>query len=283
MNGYSTGWKFNGWWDIAAATSTVARIPTSATTSVAYSAPLQSWNGAMSTEPLMTYAISVFGYNAIRLRFPMTAPAAGEIVSPVSWRLWLVESDAEPDQTQSMWMMTNFATIATTFPVTASIPTAATTTYADFFNMYGKSWMRLANQVRVVQNDSLFGSLKEFDPSNSLTTTPQFSYIANTFQGVLGSYSSLGPHQITAATGVPVSEIYSDVATFPTYSPGLGTSGTVDMAGEAYINNLGGAQYLLCVPSRSFSYVPSSTRYAAPTTGVATLARSVGLMYNLIQ
>lgn len=283
MNGYSTGWKFNGWWDIAAGLSGVAVVPTSATTSVAYTAPLQSWNGAVSTEPLMQYAISVHGYNAIRLRFPMTAPVFGEIVSPVAWRIYLVESNAEPDQTADMWMMSLFATISTSFPTTASIPTAPSATYGDFFNMYGKSWMRLANQVRIVMRDTAFSTMKELAPETTVTTSENAAYLANTFAGVLGSFSSLGAHQLTIATGAPVSEIYSDVALFPTYSPGLGHSTVLDRAGEAYINNLGGAQYLLCVPTKSIGYSPSTTKYAAPSAAVATLARSVGLMYNLIQ
>jgi hypothetical protein len=288
MNGYSTGWKFNGWWDIPAipgstsAGATVTGIPVSATTGLPFSAPTQSWNGDVYTEPLMRYAVNVHGYNSIRMRFPMTAPVAGALRAPVAWHIYLVESDAEPDQTASMWMMSTFATVMTTWPTQASIPTAYSTLRTMFFNQYGKTWMTLANAVRNVQGHGAVASLTEIPATNPTTLNPAYGYIGNTFAGVLGSYSSLQPHSITAA-GVNVADIYSDAAICPTYSPALGVAAQNASAGEIYVNNLGGAQYLLCVPVVAYAYQPVDTKYTAPSTLVDTLAKSVGMMYNLLQ
>ena len=289
MNGYSTGWKFNGWWDIPAIPAvtsggvTTTAVPVSAATGAAFSAPILSWNGDINTEPLMRHAISVHGYNAIRLRFPMTAPVAGAVRSPIAWHIYLVESDGEPDQTASMWMISTFATVMTTWPITTSIPTDYSQQRANYFNMYGKQWMSLANAVRCVQGHAAVSSLAEIAATNPLTANIAYGYIANTFAGVLGSFSNLQPHSIKSSDGLPNADIYSDAAICPTYSPALGGSAQASNAGEIYVNNLGGAQYLLCVPVIAYGYTPLDTKYSAPTTTVDTLAKSVGLMYNLLQ
>ena len=288
MNGYSTGWKFNGWWDIPAipgstsAGATTTGVPVSATTGLPFSTPIQSWNGDVYTEPLMQYAVNVHGYNSIRMRFPMTAPVAGATRSPVAWHIYLVESDAEPDQTASMWMMSTFATVMTTWPTQAAIPTAYSGFRTIFLNQYGKTWMTLANAVRNVQGHGAVTSLTEIPASNPLTLNAAYGYIGNTFSGVLGSYSNLQPHKILL-TGAPEAEVYSDAAICPTYSPALGGTAQSTNAGEIYVNNLGGAQYLLCVPVVAYAYLPADTKYTAPSALVDTVAKSVGMMYNLLQ
>jgi hypothetical protein len=286
MQGYSTGWKFNGWWngvaDVGSATNN--GVYTNAQSGVNGGFVQASWAGQITNDPQTTYAISVHGYNAIRLRFPMSTvdAAGGALTYPVTWNVYLIDSDAEPDQTPSIWMSSLYCTVMTTWPITTSIPTGSSSSWTDYLNIYGRSWIRLANGVRIVQGQTAVGDLRELPTTAGLSSNAASTYIGNTYAGALGSYSNLLSHEITVATGAPVAQIYSDVAICPTYSPVLGTTNTTQ-AGEMYINNLAGSQYLLCVPIYGWGYQPASTKYTAPSTGLAGKAKSVGVMYNLIQ
>lgn len=284
MNGYSTGWKFNGWFDGTAPTALSGDgLFTNAANNVSVSEPLSSWQGNFQIETAAASAIFVHGYNAVRLRFPMSTldGAGGVLTYPVTWNVYLIESDGEPDQTQSMWQSSRYCSVLTSWPTTATAPTAASTTTTTFFNVYGKSWIRLANAVRIVQGSGLVGDLREIAATNPTSSNPAYGYLGNTFAGVLGSFSSLQPHSMTAA-GANVADIYSDVAICPTFSPALGTGNTT-AAGEMYINNLGGAQYLLCIPIAGWGYVPNNTKYGVPSATITGRTKSVGVMYNLIQ
>jgi hypothetical protein len=250
-----------------------------------------SWKGNITDDPQTTYAISVHGYNAIRLRFPMVSAdglaaigSGNNLAYPVAWHIFLIDSDAEPDQTSALWMASNYCTLMTSWPVTSAIPTGPSDTTTDYLNIYGKPWVRLANQVRVVQGHGAVASMTEIPPSNPLTSNIAYGYLGNTFAGAMGSFSSLGPHKIIVA-GTPEDIIYSDPAFAPTYSPGMGGSAQISNAGEIYLNNLGGTQYLLCQPMTAWSYLPSSTKYTAPSTATTGngKAKCVGVMYNLLQ
>ncbi len=292
MNGYSTGWKFNGWYTGTSPTTALGDGTfTNDKSGIVTNQPNLSWKGQITDEPQATYAINVHGYNSIRLRFPMVSvdgtAASGSgnnLAYPVAWHIFLIDSDVEPDQTSALWMASNYCTLMTTWPVTSSVPTGSSTTHTDFVNVYGKPWVRLANAVRLVQGHGSVGSLREIAPTSPTSSNPAYGYIGNTFAGVLGSYSSLQPHNIVSATGLPGADIYSDAALCPTYSPSLGAAQT-NNAGEIYINNLGGCQYLLCVPIASYGYLPDNTKYVAPTTATTGngKAKCVGVMYNLLQ
>ena len=286
MNGYSTGWKFNGWWNGVAdvGTTTNNGVYTNAASGVNGSNLQASWSGKITDDPQTTYAISVHGYNAIRLRFPMSTVdgLGGALVYPVTWNVYLIDSDVEPDQTPSIWMSSVYCTLMTTWPATATAPTATSASNTDLFNVYGRTWMRFANAVRIIQGQSAVGDLREIPTTAALSSNAASSFIGNTYAGALGSYSSLQPHEITIATGAPVAQIYSDAAVCPTYSPVFGTSQT-GHAGEMYINNLAGSQYVLCIPMYGWGYQSASTKYTAPSVGLAGKAKSVGVMYNLIQ
>lgn len=284
MNGYSTGWKFNGWFDGTAPTAlTGDGVFTNPVNGLVNLPPSNSWQGNITNEPRAASAIFVHGYNAIRLRFPMSTldAAGGALIYPVTWGIWLIDSDAEPDQTPSMWMSSLYATVLTGWPATTSAPTAPSGTHTDYFNIYGKTWIRLANSVRIIQGQSGVGDLKEMPPISATSSNPAFAHIGNTYAGALGSYSSLQPHNIPAG-GVTTDAIYSDAAICPTYSPALGTI-NLTSAGEMYINNLAGSQYLLCLPIAGWGYQTANVKYTAPSATITGKAKSVGVMYNLIQ
>lgn len=284
MNGYSTGWKFNGWFNGTAPTALSGDgVFTNPVNSLVNVGPSNSWQGNITNEPQALSAISVHGYNAIRLRFPMSTldAAGGALIYPVTWGVWLIDSDAEPDQTPSMWMSSLYATVLTGWPVTTAAPTVASTSHTDYFNIYGKTWIRLANSVRIVQGQSAVGDLKEITPSNPTSSNAAYAHIGNTYAGVLGSYSSLQPHQIPTG-GTTLVDINSDAAICPTYSPALGTI-NVNSAGEMYINNLAGSQYLLCLPITGWGYQTNNVKYGAPSATITGKAKSVGVMYNLLQ
>ena len=288
MNGYSTGWKFNGWWSevgpLAGASNGV--FTNEQTGEISDGSIYTMWNGGLTSQQAMCKrAIFVHGYNAIRLRFPATAAAtvgAGFRV-PLAWRIHLIDSDVEPDQLESYWTSSIHSTISTQWAPTPSIPTVPSTGNHDLFNQYGKPWMRFANAVKVIRGDAAIGDMTEIAATNPLSANNAYSYIGNTYAGVLGSYSNLQPHNIVAATGLPGADIYSDAAVAPTYSPAYGNNPYSTNAGEIYINNLAGSQYLLCIPFVSWGYVPSSVKYIAPSVTQAGVERSVGVSFNLIQ
>lgn len=284
MNGYSTGWRFNGWFNGTAPTAlTGDGVFTNPVNSLVTLAPSNSWQGNITNEPQALSAISVHGYNAIRLRFPMSTLDAlgGALIYPVTWGVWVIDSDVEPDQTPSIWMASLYATVLTSWPTTTVVPTVSSTTHTDYFNIYGKTWIRLANAVRIVQGQSAVGDLREIPATSPTSTNAAYSHIGNTYAGALGSYSSLQPHSITAA-GANVADIYSDASICPTYSPALGTI-NASSAGEMYINNLAGSQYLLCLPIAGWGYQSASVKYTAPSATITGKAKSVGVMYNLLQ
>ena len=288
MQGYSTGWKFNGWWSDAGPLSTASNsvFVNEDTGETAEGALNTMWSGGLTSQQTMCKrAIFVHGYNAIRMRFPATAlvtVGAGFRV-PLAWRVYLIDSDVEPDQIESYWTSSIYCTLTTQWGATATIPTVPGSTNHDLFNKYGKDWMRFANAVKVVRGDQAVGELTEILPQTALTSNYASGYIANTYAGAIGSYSSLQPHSIKSSDGLPVADIQSDAAVAPTYSPAYGIAPYTTQAGEIYINNLAGSQYLLCVPYGSWGYTPSTTKYTAPSVGQAGVARSVGLSYNLIQ
>jgi hypothetical protein len=293
MNGYSTGWKFNGWFSGTADVGSAGGAGNyrNDANSVVADYPKTTWTGNIATETQAASAILVHGYNAIRLRFPMTsndgtAPggSGGNLTYPVVWSIHLIESNAEPDQTATFWMSTQYCLLMTTWPATGSVPTSESANTTDLFNFNGKPWCRLANGVRIIQGASAVSSLCEIPATNPTSGNGAYGFAGNTYSGVLGSFSSLQPHNIVATTGLPGADIYSDAAICPTYSPVLGNTNTTH-AGEIYINNLAGAQYLLCIPISGWGYVPANTKYTPPTVGTtgAGKAKSVGVMYNLIQ
>lgn len=284
MQGYSTGWKFNGWFDGTAPSALSGDgVFTNAANNVSVSEPNASWQGGFQTETAATSAIFVHGYNAVRLRFPMSTldGLGGVLTYPVTWNVYLIDSDVEPDQTATMWQSSRYCSVLTSWPATVSAPTSTSTTTTTFFGVYGKSWIRLANAVRIVQGSGTISDLREIAPTNPTSANPAYGYLGNTFAGAMGSYSSLQPHNIPTG-GTTLADINSDVSICPTYSPALGTGNTT-MAGEMYINNLGGAQYLLCVPIAGWGYVPNNTKYGVPSATITGRTKSVGVMYNLIQ
>jgi hypothetical protein len=288
MQGYSTGWKFNGWWSedgplSGAANSVFVNEDTGETSDGALNT---MWSGSLtSQQSICKRAIFVHGYNSIRLRFPATAPVtvgAGFRV-PLAWRIYLIDSDVEPDQIESYWTSSIYCTITTQWAATPSIPTVPGPTNPDLFNKYCKTWMRFANAVKVVRGDAAIGELTEIAATSPTSSNYAYGYIGNTYAGAIGSYSSLQPHSIKSSDGLPNADIYSDAAVAPTYSPVYGAAPYTTQAGEMYINNLAGSQYLLCVPYQSWGYVPSVVKYTAPSVAQAGVARSVGMSYNLVQ
>jgi hypothetical protein len=223
------------------------------------------------------------GYNAIRLRFGCypTSGTASDTIGVVQWKVYLVEGTAEEDQIGTHWILTPMTTIFTNWPNATGAITSYSTTKTSLLNYQGKPWAIMANTIRCA--DTAAGT----DVSVVGDSVQNEAYASQYFYGVLGQDVRWGPSTYKAADGLPSTDVYSPKANFAVYSPGFSSeSATQYSSGEVYINNLAGAARILVVPTASYGYSVINRHPTAPLNvsgTAATFAKSVGVLYNLLQ
>lgn len=287
MNGYNTGWKFDRWYAAAAASS-------GATGTVTLESPATSFdsltlgsanvaNGNAPTANIAQWSIMTHGYNAIRLRFACypTSGTLPETIGVVQWKVYLVEGTTEEDQVGTHWMLTPMTTIFTNWPSAVGAATTYSSTKTSLLNYQGKPFAIMANTIRCA--DTAAGT----DVSVVADSAQNEAYASQYFYGVLGQDVRWGPSTYKSADGMPTVDVYTPKANFAVYSPGFSSeAATQNSSGEVYINNLAGAARILVVPTASYGYSVINRHPTAPLTvsgTAATFAKSVGLLYNLLQ
>lgn len=277
MNGYNTGWKFDSWYDAPACAA--ATLSGEAFTRNGVSVANTALNG---TDPANMFTgstqIMTHGYNAIRLRFAVNAATGPDSIGVVAWRVYLLESDSEEDQTASFWHATPYMAFLSNAPSGVGAVTSYSATKSNLINLYGKSWAVFSNQLRVVQNPTGTGTELANDIDEQEAWANQYLYNA------VGLDLKNGQATIDANTGLPGTAIINRRFSTPVYTPGMsGISQTANVSGELYINNLAGAARIVVHPVLHMPYT-TIARNGTPLSGAANVsAKSVGVFYNLLQ
>jgi hypothetical protein len=284
MQGYNTGWKFDKWFATDAVSSGATSTLTLAANGLAVGRPAlflptssdSILCNAASIVPIMTH-----GYNSIRLRFLSSAtdPSTDtNFQGIVCWDVYLVESDAEEDQTKTFSQLVPLVCVAANTVYTSTSVTAT--------NFYGRPSVKFCNQVRVVTDPTMTA-----DTNTSQDTTSE-AYAAAHMGNALGIDLNNGSSTIDT-TGVPSGNIINRRYRFSAYSPGFSSDNTLSSppgrpgqaAGELYINGLAGAARLLVVPMTAHgnTVINHWSNTTSKGTAGATAAKQVAVMYNLIQ
>jgi len=294
MFGYNTGWKFSGWWSAAAVTSTGNNTAFTRNGISTWTPTWMSWSGSpVFTDPSMSASILTHGYNSVRLRFAVyDGNATPTTTLPVTWRVYLVETDSEEDQATNDVVITHHSTVLTSWESFGAQPVVPSATrhilglpYSDDYvkrGYNGKPWAALANQVRLIRNDATLAGLVEHLAQDPTTNASFESYAGTMLSKAQGLDVYAGPSTITTSGTPDTTAITSSSIQAHAYSPVFGVANT-GHAGELYITNLAGAARILVVPSRYWGYTASVTKNLAPSVGAAGNARDVGFIYNLIQ
>lgn len=277
MNGYNTGWKFDGWYDAPQCLSSNPNGEAITRNSVGVAPPYLGGTDPAVMAPNSTI-IMTHGYNAIRLRFAVTAPTPADCVGIISWQVFLLESDNEEDQTASMWMATPFCAFLTQAPSGIGATAAYSQSKTNVLNWRGKSYAVMSNQVRVVQSQDGAGT----EPASDIDE--QEYWASQYFYNAVGLDVRNGQATIDAATGLPTTNIINRRFSNPAFSPGFGTNAaSQNSSGELYINNLAGAARIIIQPRLHLPYT-TLNRLGTPVATNATVnAKSVGVFYNLLQ
>jgi hypothetical protein len=242
----------------------------------------------------MSASIMTHGYNSIRLRFAAyDGNASPTMTTPMTWRVYLVETDGEEDQSNKDVLVTHHSTVLTGWATLGAQPVAPSANYhflgfpysGDYAsgNGYnGKPWAMLANQVRVIRNDASLGGLLEHAAQDPTSAASFESFAGTMLSKAQGLDVYTGPNTITTAGTPDTTAVTSSSIQAHAYSPAFGNTNT-QHGGELYITNLAGAARVLVVPTRYWGYTASVVKNTAPSVGAAGNARDVGFLYNLIQ
>ena len=283
MNGYNTGWKFDGWYDYAQTTAvtTTGNIMSRTINGVTTSATLP-FLGADGNSPNIAYGtqILVHGYNSVRLRFGAYAATASNTVGVMSVLIYLLESNNEEDQTAQFWMATPHSAYFVNFPTAIGVAAGQySTSKTSVQRIAGNPYAVMAHQIRAINLPSWNQAEAAVDNDE------QENWASSYFFNAVGLDLKNGQATIIQTSGLPdVTNIVNRRFTCPVYTPGNGTATeTQNSSGEIYINNLAGAARMLVIPYISFPAQAIARTGAPIASAVQTEAKQVGIFYNLLQ